>query len=277
MYIVFNILSWIKWVGLIGILGPITGNDTLTLFFLFFLLGFVEIFRNLPVFLQSLHQAFAIPLIYFKYRFHLPTKESYLPKTEYMLPFDGQWFVVNGGTDRKASHSWGIPTQRYAYDFLIVDAEEKSFSGNGKVLESYYCYGKDILAPADGVVVSVATKHPNSRVYGNGIVECKAHDIRGNYITIKHNGNEYSTIAHIKPNSVTVKKGQKVTQGQIIARCGNSGNTSEPHVHFQVSSGKSFFTSAGLPIKFKNVIVTENGKTLPAGYISKGQFIENGG
>jgi hypothetical protein len=276
MYKIFNFISIIKWIGFVGIFGLITGNQVLYLFFLFFLLGFVEIFRNLPVFFQSLHQAFAIPLIYMKHRFNLPSKENYICKTDFMLPFEGQWLTINGGTDRKASHSWILPTQRYAYDFLIMDKNENTHSGDNKVLENYYCYGQDILAPADGEIVKLMIKHPNSSVFGNGSAECKAHDIRGNYITIKHNENEYSTIAHIKPNSITVKKGQKVTQGQIIARCGNSGNTSEPHVHFQVSNGKSFFTSAGLPIRFKNVIVTKNGESHPAEYISKGQFVQNG-
>ncbi len=62
---------------------------------------------------------------------------------------------------------------------------------------------------------------------------------------------------------------------KAIAQCGNSGNTSEPHVHFQLNDGKSFFASAGLPARFKNVLATENGKTHAAEYISKGQFVKN--
>jgi hypothetical protein len=251
-------------------------NAYLTLFFLFFLLGFIEIFRNLPVFFQSIYMVSGIPLIYFKYSFNLPDKQSYEQKTQFILPFTGKWLVVNGGTERKESHSWGIPTQRYAYDFFIVDEHGMSYSGDNKILEHYYCYGQDILAPADGEVVSMADKFPNSMVYGGGNVECKAHDIRGNFITIKHTEKEYSTIAHIKPDSINIEKGQKVTRGQIIAKCGNSGNTSEPHIHFQVSDGESFFTSAGLPVKFSEVIVSENGSSHPAEYINKGHYVENG-
>jgi hypothetical protein len=273
----FTIINYAKWLGLLGIIGLIADNRILTLFFLFFLLGFVDIFRNPAVFFQSLYMLLGMPVIHFKHRFNLPSIENYTPQNEYILPFSGEWLTVNGGTDKKTSHSWGIPNQRYAYDFFIVDKEGKSFSGDNKKVENYYCYGRDVLAPADGEVISAVKKHPDSAVYGNGTAECKAHDIRGNHIIIRHSTKEYSLIAHLKPDSITVKKGQKVTRGQVIAQCGNSGNTTEPHIHFQVSESKNFFASASLPIKFKNVIVKEDGKTRNEGYISRGQMVQNGG
>jgi len=165
--------------------------------------------------------------------------------------------------------------QRYAYDFVMVDKSGKTHSGRGRELRDYYCYGQDVLAPADGEVVSMAGNHPESRAYGDGRIECRAKDIRGNYITLKHNEKEFSTIAHLMPGSVTVALGQKVVRGQVIAKCGNSGNTSEPHVHFQLNDGKCFFASAGLSVKFKNVYATENGETRLAEHIAKGQSVEN--
>ncbi|MBA1336216.1 MAG: Peptidase M23B [Firmicutes bacterium] len=270
-----SILAKLKWLGLIGLLGSITGNTYLTLFLLFFLLGFIEIFSNLPVFCQSIQQLLSYPLILFHHRFCLPSKENYTAKTDFILPFQGQWYVANGGVDKKTSHSWNMWPQRYAYDFVIVDKNGKTCSGSGKELQEYYCYGRDVLAPADGEVVGIADNHPESRVYGGGRVECRAKDVRGNFIMLKHNEKEFSTIAHLMPNSITVALGQKVVRGQAIAKCGNSGNTSEPHVHFQLNDGRSFFISAGLPVKFKNVFATENGKTRPAEYIVKGQSVEN--
>ncbi|GEA13848.1 hypothetical protein E308F_00880 [Moorella sp. E308F] len=270
-----NILAKFKWIGLIGLLGSITGNAYLKLFWLFFLLGFIEIFSNLPAFYQSIQQLLSYPLILFRHRFRLPSKDNYVGMTEYILPFKGQWYVANGGVDKRTSHSWGVWPQRYAYDFVIVDESGKTCSGSGKQLQDYYCYGKDILAPADGEIVSMADGHPESKVYGDGRAECRAKDIRGNFITLKHNEKEFSTIAHLMPNSITVTLGQKVVRGQVIARCGNSGNTSEPHVHFQLNDGRSFFASAGLPVKFKNVLAKENGKTGLADYIVKGQSVEN--
>lgn len=269
-------LSKLKWIGLIGILGNITGNPYLKLFWLFFLLGFIEIFSNMAVFGQSLLQLLSYPIMYFKYGNNLPSKETYACREEYILPFEGQWLVVNGGLDRKRSHSWSIWPQRYAYDFVIQDEGEKTYANDNKRLEDYYCYGKNIIAPAGGEVIEAVDKHPNSSVYGNGRVDCKAKDIRGNFLIIKHKENEYSTIAHIQPGSISVRAGDKVIRGQIIARCGNTGNTTEPHIHFQLNDGKSFFNSAGLPIKFKNTGIHQNGEKHSDDYIHRGQKVENG-
>jgi hypothetical protein len=181
----------------------------------------------------------------------LPSDENYVCKVDYSLPFEGKWTVFNGGIDENLRHG-GSVSQTYAYDFVIMDDEGKSFQGSATDLHSYYCYAKDIIAPADGEVVKVRKKSKNSFVDGMNAY-CDSADIRGNYITIKHNDNEYSTSAHLMPNSITVDAGDKVKQGDIIAKCGNSGNTSEPHLHFQFQSRKSFFLSVGLPIAFSGI------------------------
>ena len=187
-----------------------------------------------------------------RYRFRLPSKENYVVKGNYILPFTGQWTVVNGGLTKKLSHSWLIFPQRYAYDFIIVDSEGKSHSGDRGAVGNYYCYGKDIVAPADGEVVRAYGKYKDTFVDGKNAY-CDSINIAGNYVVIKHNDSEYSFIAHLVPGSLKVKKGDTVKQGEVIAKCGNSGNSSEPHIHYQLQSGKSFFFSAGLPIAFSNI------------------------
>lgn len=179
--------------------------------------------------------------------------DRYVPKTAYTLPFDGEWYTANGGVTKNASHSWDIQPQRFAYDFLIVDDEGKSYSGDQKDLRSYYCYGKDILAPGDGVVVSIKNSFPDCRIMNDGQADPKTPDIGGNRIIIKHSSNEYSAICHLMPGSVKVKKGQSVRRGEFIAKCGNSGNTTEPHIHFQVQNTAHFYSSIGIPILFSNV------------------------
>lgn len=178
---------------------------------------------------------------------------SYIPEVEYTLPFDGEWYTANGGVTKNTSHSWEILPQRFAYDFFIVDEEGKSYSGDKDDLYNYYCYGKNILAPADGVVVSIKNHFPDCRIMSDGQPDPDTPDIGGNRIIIKHSSNEYSTICHLKPESISVRKGQRVKRGDIIAKCGNSGNTTEPHIHFQVQSSAGFYSSLGLPILFTNI------------------------
>lgn len=187
------------------------------------------------VIIQALKQTFCIPIIYIKHKFRLPNN-SQCSKVEYRLPFDGEWTVVNGGLEKEYSHSWGVPTQRYAYDFLIMDDAGISFNGgNPEIVSAYRCYGKEVYAPADGMVVEIGT------------------DCEDGKIMLPE---EYGFIGHLQPQSICVKPGEKVQAGQVIAKCGNTGNSSEPHIHFHVQDGKSFFTSAGIPIVFRDISVS---------------------
>ncbi|WP_243454598.1 M23 family metallopeptidase [Desulfosporosinus fructosivorans] len=247
------ISSKLKYIGLLGL--PMFFSDTLIwkYLWLFWLFAFVEIFTSFSTFVQALQQLIAIPYIYISHGFRLPDQNNYQPAIRYSLPFSGQWTAVNGGPDKKTSHSWSILTQRYAYDFLILDDNGQSCSGDKALLPNYYCYGREVLAPADGVVVEAIDKYPDSRTSGNGSVDHTAKDIRGNYIVIRHAAKEYSLIAHLLPQSIKVKAGRQVKRGEHIAQCGNSGNTTEPHIHFQIQDGKSFLASAGLPISFEGI------------------------
>lgn len=208
------------------------------------------------VIIQGLKQTFGIPFIYIKHGFRLP-KNNQCSKVEYKLPFDGEWTAVNGGFEKQFSHSWGVPTQRYAYDFLIMDEFGKTYNGENPVdVGAYKCYGKEVLAPADGTVMEIGTDCEDGKIMLPDSMEATAKDIRGNYILIKHAEDEYGFIGHLQPQSIFVKVGEKVQTGQIIAKCGNTGNSSEPHIHFHVQDGINFFTSAGIPIRFSNICVS---------------------
>ncbi len=278
----------IQYLGLLGLPGLIFENKLLNLLWLFWLFGFVGIFYNLPVFLQSLKQLWGMLTVPFRYGSHMPDAENYQCQVQYSLPFQGIWTAVNGGVDKAASHSWGIQTQRYAYDFIILDEEGHSFSGDRTKTTDYYCYGKEILAPADGEVVELRDKYPDSLLLAPGQVDCSARDIRGNYIVIRHADKEYGLLAHLKPGSIRVKAGDKVKRGQCIAYCGNSGNTSEPHLHFHLQDGRSFYTSAGLPIEFTDITAhpapnysaydprpVPHGSALAKKHIMRGQSVSN--
>ena len=183
---------------------------------------------------------------------NLPSRENYSNKCAYILPFCGRWTVVNGGATEALSHAWELIHQRYAYDFVIREEAGRTFEGDPKSVCSYFCYGQDILAIADGEVVSVKDTHPDSRVDGERAY-CDASEIAGNVIVIQHHEREYSLVAHLMPKSATVQVGDRVKQGQVIAKCGNSGNSSQPHLHFQLQEGRRFFFSATLPIAFSGI------------------------
>ncbi|MCL2527016.1 MAG: M23 family metallopeptidase [Defluviitaleaceae bacterium] len=187
--------------------------------------------------------------------FKLPAKDNYTNKSDYILPFTGKWTVGNGGFKRGEYHSGGfLGSERNAFDFNIMEDEDgvpDDWTLPSKV-EEYPCYGKDVIAVADGVVVKVRNHHPDSRTK-NLKAYCDTYDYKGNHIIIKHNDSEYSLTVHLMPYSITVKKGDKVKQGQIIARCGNSGNCAAPHIHFALQSGKSRLFAYALPIAFTNI------------------------
>lgn len=174
-----------------------------------------------------------------------------MSKNKYILPFTGIWYVEHGGWRQENSHSWDIIPQRYAYDFEIRK-NNLPYHDDYKKETNYYSYLEDVICPCDGFVVDLKSNYENTLIYENRPTRCDIDDPRGNYITIKHKNGEYSTICHLLKNSITVKIGDIVEEGDILGKVGNSGNTEGPHIHFQVQSGPDFNTSPGVKITFKN-------------------------
>lgn len=143
------------------------------------------------------------------------------------LPFIGNW-IVSQGYDGDITHKgdWGK-----ALDFIIVDNELKSFDKYPLHPENFYCYGKPVLAAADGVVQLI-----DDGIDDNEIGKINQQQNWGNTIVIKHADNLFTKLSHLKKFSFKVKEGDYVRQGDIIASCGNSGRSPEPHLHFQVQT-----------------------------------------
>ncbi|SES85921.1 M23 family metallopeptidase [Anaerobranca gottschalkii] len=198
---------------------------------------------------------------------------TYKQKIEYNLPFLGEWIVYNGGTNKENSHSWDIINQRYAYDFIKIDSNRSSHKSDGYSLEDYYCYGEPIVAPADGQVVELKTNVADAKKPGTMLIDFLSKDIRGNYVIIKHAEDEYSVIAHLIPNSIVVKKGQYVKKGQLLGKCGNSGHSTEPHLHFHLQNKQSFYFAKGVPIKFSNIQI--NGNYHSEAFIKRNDRVKN--
>ncbi|WP_134668839.1 M23 family metallopeptidase [Halorussus marinus] len=229
------------------------------------------------VFVTSLLQLAGHVPILVRYRGRLPDPDSHDSPVDYRLPFEGEWTVVNGSPDRRYSHSWGILTQRYAHDLVITDESGRTHAGDRSGPEAHYCFGEPIVAPADGEVVAASDGHRDYH-RTDGWLDPRQRDIRGNYVTIRHADGEYSVLAHLKRGSVAVSAGDRVERGDRIGRCGNSGNTTEPHLHFHVQDRPNFFVGMGLPVRFADV-ATRTPESDPVerdrDFVHAGQIVAN--
>lgn len=195
-----------------------------------------------------------------------------MSKNKYILPFKGIWYIEFGGVTKKNSHSWNIISQRYAYDFEIK-INDLPYHDDYHNPNNYYCYKKEIICPLDGIIVDKVDEYNDTKIVDNREIVCDIDDVRGNYILIKHDNNEYSLICHILKGSFQVEVGDFVYTGQILAKVGNSGNTMGPHIHYQVQDRYDFNNSVGIPITFKNVKVVN--KYVKRKYLKNKMYVKN--
>lgn len=238
----------VKYLGLFSIMALFIDSLALRLMSLFFLFFFVEVALNFAIYKCSILQMIGIIKLD---KIQRPSLETFESEVEYILPFKGTWTVVNGCFTKTYSHSWDLPSQRYAYDFIQVQ-EGQSYKGDLKEVSNYHCYDQEIISPADGQVIEIIDGSEDSIIIDSEKFYSPAKHIAGNYLVIKHAEGEYSFLAHLKKGSILVKENDLVKQGQVIASCGNTGNSTEPHLHFQLQNGPDFYRSLGLPIKFKD-------------------------
>ena len=161
------------------------------------------------------------------------------------LPFFGEWSVSqghNGSITHK--HKW-----KHAWDFVIKDLYGNTYKNIGEKLEDYYCYNKAVLSPADGYVHEITDGIPD-----NAVGDVNTEHNWGNTIIIKHGEDFYSKICHIKPGSFRVQTGEFVRAGQVLAHCGNSGRSPEPHLHFQLQ-GTPFVNGETVDYPFAQYIL----------------------
>ncbi|MCD4711622.1 MAG: urea transporter, partial [Bacteroidales bacterium] len=142
-----------------------------------------------------------------------------------ILPFLGTW-TVSQGHDGEHTHKDEF---RHAWDFVITNMEEKQFMGSGDLLTDYFCYNKMVLAPADGTVEYVVDRIPD-----NVVGEINLKENWGNTVIIKHDEHLFTSLSHLKEGSIKVKAGDTIKEGDKIGRCGNSGRSPYPHLHFQI-------------------------------------------
>jgi hypothetical protein len=166
--------------------------------------------------------------------------------TPLSLPFRDRWLVFWGGDTAELNHHHDVPSQRFAFDLLGADASGRTHRGEGAENEDYFCFGREVLAPADGEVVQAI-----EGVWDNRPGSMNPYSALGNAVFIRHAELEVSVLAHLKRGSVRVKAGDKVRKGQIVGQCGNSGNSSEPHLHFHLQNTPVIQDGTGIKIYFR--------------------------
>jgi hypothetical protein len=199
----------------------------------------------------------------------IPAVEKH--ETPLALPFKGRWLVVWGGDTKALNQHHDSPGQRFAFDFLGVGPDGKTRKGVSNSNEDYYAFGREVLAPADGTVTDVI-----EGVRDNVPGSMNPYSAVGNGVVLQHREREVSVLAHFKQGSIGVKVGDKVKRGQVLGLCGNSGNSSEPHVHYHLQNTPILQEGTGIKCLFRKVALTRDGKTESKAECSpvKGEIVE---
>lgn len=171
-------------------------------------------------------------------------KPSLIP---FRLPLDGPVTVGWGGATPAHNYHVSYPDQRWAYD-LVVTRDGKTYRGEGHNLGDYYIYDMPVLAVADGTVISVVNDQPESKIGTAGQVK----NAGGNQVVIQVAEKEFVFICHLRPGTINFKPGDKVIAGDEVGRTGNSGNSSEPHIHIHLQNSPKDQGGEGIPLYFYN-------------------------
>ena len=211
----------------------------------------------LAVFISCTLLAMLVPRI-------LPTHDVTLVES----PVEGRWLGMNSPETKVPSHGVRAYGQTYAIDIVYEPDESVRPTFGGTPMRSadrYPAFGQPVRAMVEGVVVKASDSKRDHRARSNllGVAYLMIEGfvrqiggpvfIVGNHVTVQTDDGKFATLAHLQQGSVTVKRGDRVRAGTHIASCGNSGNSSEPHVHAQLADRANLWTAIGLPMAFASI------------------------
>ena len=153
--------------------------------------------------------------------------------------------------------------QRFAIDWEQLDEQGRIYVGDPKKPESYVIYGRPVHAVADARVIAAVDRLPDSPP-GALPANIPLEDADGNHVVLDLGDGRFALCAHLAPGSVAVRMGERVRRGDVLGRVGTSGNSSEPHLHFQVTDGPSTFASNGLPYLLSRFVARAQGASTAA-------------
>ncbi len=193
-------------------------------------------------------------------------------------PVTGRWSALNSPADRTPSHGVHAYGQTFAID-LVAEPEPGARPGFrllwplARRARAFPAFDAPLLAVADGTVVRAADGRRDhlSRtslpallylmvVEGSVREMAGVRHLVGNHLVLELDDGTHALYAHVQRGSFTVREGERVRAGQVVARCGNSGNSTEPHVHFQLMDGPDPDTARGVPFTWRGIGVPRNGE-----------------
>ncbi|MFE7136315.1 M23 family metallopeptidase [Streptomyces sp. NPDC057644] len=205
------------------------------------------------------------------------------PAVEVDPPVTGRWSALNSPADKVPSHGTHVYGQTYAID-IVADPETAEGEPPARPAfrwlwplfrrnHAFPAFGAPLLAVADATVVRASDGQRDhlSRnslpallylmlIEGDVRSVIGAHRVIGNHVILDLGDGTYAAYAHLQRGSLQVKAGDRVRAGQRLGRVGNSGNTTEPHLHFQLMDGPDPDSARGIPFTWRGVGVPANGE-----------------
>lgn len=181
-------------------------------------------------------------------------------------PVQGKWLLSNGPGQSVFHDHYAQPHLRYAYDMLVLNRLGRTHEGDPHVNESYFAFNRDVLAAADGEVVAFCHAENDNPGYSGSSKQCHV-----NYVVLKHEGGFFTAYLHLMKRSLHqgLVVGSRVKAGVQIAKVGNSGESSEPHLKFLAFTIDQTGRLAPLPVTFSNGHLDAEGtqpfRGIPAG------------
>lgn len=200
------------------------------------------------------------------------------------FPLRGEWMAPNTPGKKIPSHGTDQLGERYAFDFLQVDwartgkpfyqVSLPQYLLSGVSLNKCYGWGQEIYAPCDGEIIKAEDgykERPRVNLFSDLSVALKnattfnpeeddIQTVAGNYIIMKYSDHVYVAFAHLQTGSVTVSVGQVVRKGDVLGKVGHSGNSTAPHLHFQLMDSSDLLSAKGIPCAFEQYDLYQNGE-----------------
>jgi murein DD-endopeptidase MepM/ murein hydrolase activator NlpD len=204
------------------------------------------------------------------YRVYPSSYDGRPSAVRFRLPLDGAVSVAWGGAATAVNYHVVAPDQRWAYDLLVLE-NGLSFRGSGLRLEDYLVYGRRIRSPAAGRVVMGVDGRLDEPIGA----KWKGEEVLGNHVIVQVAEGEFLFVAHLQQGSVAVRPGDTIDAGQTLGRVGNSGKSSEPHVHLHLQNTPTVHFGEAIPMYFYGYRMGDSvvARGIPTGGIQRGRFV----